>query len=801
MSSWLSTQSANRYLSTYFNGFVDISGGQLILRNGDAYFNGNLVVGKNLTIQGQTSLNGNSLISRIGLGTSSVNQNYVLDISGESYIKGNLYINKDQTPYFKIYNKSSTFNYSAMGFTLVGTSSMYNDTNRGYVFNFNGSSYYRLNTSPVNTASTTLGFWIYYTGQTTQNIICSTWWPVYYNATGKLASTIYYTGNGPELIESTAKTINTWHHYTITVSSSFVTLYVDGVLDTSANFAASYTGWSRVSSTNPNYANDGFIFGGGASSPIGASPNLNGLVDDVRVYGYTLSPKQVLYLYYESVRIYALDVSGNVNIQGLINSTNGIIASATQTIDFSNNAPIMSGANIAAGTIPASAVSGVSGTYVDLTTNQTVGGVKTFSSAPVMSGASITAGTIPASAIGGGLPYVDLSNNQTVGGVKTFSSLLTASGGLTVSGGTVTLPGRSITDGALSTNVALLNGTNTFSGSVSFSTATPTAPTPSTSDSTTKLATTAYVQLNLSLYLTTSTAASTYLTTSTAASTYLTTSTAASTYLTTSTAASTYLTTSNAASTYAPLASPPLSGTPTAPTAASFSDTTQIATTAYVKKYFIDLSNNQTVDGVKKFSSPPVMSGASITAGTIPASALSGGGSYVDLSTDQTVGGAKKFSNSMSVGKNSITSGYSLDISGNVIATSYNATSDRRLKDNIEPMESQWFNILSINPVSFDWKLSGKSDTGFIAQDIHSKYPYLKPDYSELQDPESSVEEPIDLSGNPLYYAIDYGRMTPFLWKGVQETMREIDSLKTENEQLKYLIHGLSQRISSLEYR
>jgi hypothetical protein len=249
------------------------------------------------------------------------------------------------------------------------------------------------------------------------------------------------------------------------------------------------------------------------------------------------------------------------------------------------------------------------------------------------------------------------------------------------------------------------------------------------------------------------------------------------------------------------LASPPLSGTPTAPTAASFSDTTQIATTAYVKKYFIDLSNNQTVDGVKKFSSPPVMSGASITAGTIPASALSGGGSYVDLSTDQTVGGAKKFSNSMSVGKNSITSGYSLDISGNVIATSYNATSDRRLKDNIEPMESQWFNILSINPVSFDWKLSGKSDTGFIAQDIHSKYPYLKPDYSELQDPESSVEEPIDLSGNPLYYAIDYGRMTPFLWKGVQETMREIDSLKTENEQLKYLIHGLSQRISSLEYR
>ena len=147
------------------------------------------------------------------------------------------------------------------------------------------------------------------------------------------------------------------------------------------------------------------------------------------------------------------------------------------------------------------------------------------------------------------------------------------------------------------------------------------------------------------------------------------------------------------------------------------------------------------------------------------------------------------------------TSGYSLDISGNVIATSYNATSDRRLKDNIESLDSQWSNILSITPVSFNWKESKRADTGFIAQDIHTKYPELKPDYSGVQDPESSVEEPVDLSGNPLYYAMDYGRMTPFLWKGLQETMREIDSLKAENEQLKYLIHGLSQRISSLEYR
>lgn len=44
-----------------------------------------------------------------------------------------------------------------------------------------------------------------------------------------------------------------------------------------------------------------------------------------------------------------------------------------------------------------------------------------------------------------------------------------------------------------------------------------------------------------------------------------------------------YLKTTTAASTYAPLASPALTGTPTAPTASLGTDTTQIATTAYVQ--------------------------------------------------------------------------------------------------------------------------------------------------------------------------------------------------------------------------
>ena len=99
---------------------------------------------------------------------------------------------------------------------------------------------------------------------------------------------------------------------------------------------------------------------------------------------------------------------------------------------------------------------------------------------------------------------------------------------------------------------------------------------------------------SISGYLTTSTAASTYQTQAGMTS-YLTTSTAASTYaplasptftgtvtIPAGASISGYLTTSTASSTYAPLASPTLTGTPLSTTAAADTNTTQIATTAFV---------------------------------------------------------------------------------------------------------------------------------------------------------------------------------------------------------------------------
>jgi hypothetical protein len=57
-----------------------------------------------------------------------------------------------------------------------------------------------------------------------------------------------------------------------------------------------------------------------------------------------------------------------------------------------------------------------------------------------------------------------------------------------------------------------------------------------------------------------------------------------------------YLLTATAASTYAPLASPTLTGVPAAPTAAADTNTTQIATTAYVQTELGALSSTSILD-------------------------------------------------------------------------------------------------------------------------------------------------------------------------------------------------------------
>lgn len=104
-------------------------------------------------------------------------------------------------------------------------------------------------------------------------------------------------------------------------------------------------------------------------------------------------------------------------------------ASTTFTIlgNFSANSLTITPAQIAilnavaSGNLPSTRITNTS--FVNLTTAQTISGIKTFNSPPVMSGASITLASIPLSAINANLGNVVSDNvNATITAVYTFST-------------------------------------------------------------------------------------------------------------------------------------------------------------------------------------------------------------------------------------------------------------------------------------------------------------------------------------------------------------------------------------------
>ena len=102
--------------------------------------------------------------------------------------------------------------------------------------------------------------------------------------------------------------------------------------------------------------------------------------------------------------------------------------------------------------------------------------------------------------------------------------------------------------------------------------------------------------------------------------------------------------------------------------------------------------------------------------------------------------------------------------------TNYNTTSDRRLKENIIPIQDATQKILAMNPVSHTWinDKNAPAQHGFIAQEMQSIVPE-----AVSGDPDS--EEMMQM---------DYGKITPVIVKSLQDALKEISSLKERISEL-----------------
>lgn len=114
-------------------------------------------------------------------------------------------------------------------------------------------------------------------------------------------------------------------------------------------------------------------------------------------------------------------------------------------------------------------------------------------------------------------------------------------------------------------------------------------------------------------------------------------------------------------------------------------------------------------------------------------------------------------------------------ISTNGTSTSYNTTSDYRLKENVQPMQNALAKIAQLNPVTYTWKADGSDGQGFIAHELQAVCP----------DAVTGEKDAVDKNGRPIYQGVDTSFLVATLTKAIQELKAELDAAKADIDALK----------------
>jgi hypothetical protein len=108
-------------------------------------------------------------------------------------------------------------------------------------------------------------------------------------------------------------------------------------------------------------------------------------------------------------------------------------------------------------------------------------------------------------------------------------------------------------------------------------------------------------------------------------------------------------------------------------------------------------------------------------------------------------------------------------ISTNGSSTSYNTTSDYRLKENIAAVTDGITRLQQLKPSRFNFIADPvKTVDGFIAHEVQSVVPECV----------TGEKDAVDEDGDPIYQGIDQSKLVPLLTAALQEAIGEIESLK-----------------------
>ena len=107
------------------------------------------------------------------------------------------------------------------------------------------------------------------------------------------------------------------------------------------------------------------------------------------------------------------------------------------------------------------------------------------------------------------------------------------------------------------------------------------------------------------------------------------------------------------------------------------------------------------------------------------------------------------------------------DIKSSGTSTSYNTSSDGRLKD--VTGKARGLEVINeLNPVAYNWKADNKAGEGLIAQEVKDLVP-----------------DAVSLNEGTQYYQMDYSKLVVHLIAGMKEQQEQIDALQSEINTLK----------------
>ena len=109
------------------------------------------------------------------------------------------------------------------------------------------------------------------------------------------------------------------------------------------------------------------------------------------------------------------------------------------------------------------------------------------------------------------------------------------------------------------------------------------------------------------------------------------------------------------------------------------------------------------------------------------------------------------------------------NITGNVSSTSYNTSSDHRLKENVTADWDATTRLKQLNPVRFNFIADADTTVdGFLAHEVQSVVP----------EAITGTHNEVDADGNPVYQGIDQSKLVPLLVKTIQELEARITALE-----------------------